>query len=112
MLVHPNSFDKFTRMTIDGGPYEGDKYLFALYFDSSFEATTKEKDILFSLRYCRMYPGEPEPIYGPNEYRRIYRSSLPTDLPEGTVQDALDEYNQRRRPVATATERFLAKPLK
>ena len=112
--VHPDhlQYDTFTRISIGAGPFEGDKYLYALYYESPFYATTGGEDILFSLRDCVMYPGEPKQEYARNEYRRIYRQPLPTNLAEGTVQAALDEYNQRRLPIATATERFLAKPLK
>ncbi len=106
--------DTFTRMSIDAGPFDGNKYLYALYFIVVPPVSKKDEEelILFSLRYCAMYPGEPRQEYAPGEYRRIYRQALPANLPEGTVQAALDEYNQRRRPIATATERFLAKPLK
>jgi len=102
--AHPDhlEYDVFNgRLEIGAGPFSDGSYLYAMYFDSSFHAQTGGEDILFSLRYCAMYPGEPKRQYGQNEYRRIYRGALPTDLEEGIVQTALDEYSRRRgRPNA------------
>lgn len=75
----PLTFGTISGAQVIRGPFEGDVYYYALYFTTEKGLYPEEIEILTTFNDCLLYVGEERPTYLNGEYRRAFRTPIPTE---------------------------------